>query len=219
MKAFMPVLIATIAWIGVTPATPLPEDARPFEFPAVPGTTWVYRSTSPRGKVTAVVSDVATDKDRSVTVTINSTESDGHDGLWEKLSIQGHRLLLHQHGPFKHTPPTPWLLHPFNTTAKWAIDTTLVTPGSEFHANGVMTQYPVERVNVPAGRFDAVRVCVRGTLLGPWSQTRWYASGIGEVKRDDGGGSTLELVSFTRGRANRYPTAPPPREVGTARPR
>ncbi len=66
---------------------------------------------------------------------------------------------------------------------------------------GTKTAHGPERVEVPAGRFDAVRVEVRYTLFGKEQRmTEWYAPDVGRVKMVDAGGGTLELKSFTPGK-------------------
>jgi len=66
------------------------------------------------------------------------------------------------------------------------------------------TQYKAvgyENVTVPAGTFQALRVDAQSTLdmagnKSDFTQTLWYAEGVGTVKSDVGGVASVELVSY-----------------------
>ncbi len=54
----------------------------------------------------------------------------------------------------------------------------------------------VERVSVPAGQFDALRIQLTLAIAGPSTTTTfWFASGIGQIKQLDSDGTVYELVS------------------------
>ncbi|MBN9517407.1 hypothetical protein J0H58_02635 [bacterium] len=73
-------------------------------------------------------------------------------------------------------------------------------------ATHTVTSFPPERVAVPAGTFDAVRVhdvwAYDAEGFGPQEQTEWWAPGVGVVKmlyQDHNGTESFVLKSFTRG--------------------
>lgn len=90
-----------------------------------------------------------------------------------------------------------WLLkQPHRDRSEWGIR--LVEHPQE---KGTKTARGPERVEVPAGTFDAVRVECRYVLYGKDQQvTEWYAPNVGRVKFVDAGGATFELKAFTPGK-------------------
>lgn len=62
-----------------------------------------------------------------------------------------------------------------------------------------MTATGPERVEVPAGAFDCVRVDYRYPQRPDITHIRWFARGVGEVKIESGG-AQRELKSFTAGK-------------------
>ncbi len=93
--------------------------------------------------------------------------------------------------------------------AKLVIDSK-IRPGSLWQWTGERTKpageterwqvFPIEKVKVPAGQFDCIRVgglTIRGSVM--VYQTRWYAANVGLVKAVDVIGSkksTQELARF-----------------------
>ena len=76
--------------------------------------------------------------------------------------------------------------------------------------NSTSTLQAIERVSVPAGQFDALRVLLSISVFGPGgvvpiNSTIWFAQGIGEVRSLDSDGTLTELVS-----TNIVRTAPDP---------
>jgi len=79
-----------------------------------------------------------------------------------------------------------------------------VALGDSSMAVVIDTQYKAigyETVTVPAGMFQALRVDAQSTLdmagsKSDFTQTLWYAEGVGTVKSDVGGVASVELVSY-----------------------
>jgi hypothetical protein len=137
--------------------------------------------------------------DGTLHVTVNLTLED-EERLDEKMEVSAkglrmirntyRRTLPHPIWPLKVTPDADatW-------TGKWAV---FSRDGDVFEEQ----QYTAagwETVEVPAGKFQAIRVERVGTLQGSTNKcTSWYALDVGCVKWRDSTGSAV-LKSFTRG--------------------
>ena len=75
------------------------------------------------------------------------------------------------------------------------------TPGQTWGAglDSKLTAHGPEKIKVPAGEFECIRVEYRDSRGPDPVQTRWYAKGIGEVKVTSGD-LVIVLKSFTPGR-------------------
>lgn len=165
-----------------TVAAPVPKvKGSPYHFPTTVGAKWVYE-TPDGGLESAVVSAVEKDGDDLIvsregvdgTRTAYTKTVVSPDGLRQEREFTGGKL--------------GWVL---KSTAK-AGDSWDMPEG------GKRTVHGPEAVEVPAGKFTALRV--------EWEQsggkcTSWYAPGVGEVKRVMKWGETetvtRALKSFT----------------------
>jgi hypothetical protein len=99
-------------------------------------------------------------------------------------------------------PTTPILFLPMDpdVTKEWSVDTEV--SNQKIKGNFVATK---EKVTVPAGTYDAVKVSGKDMTIGATSTTveYWYAKDVGIVKLKFTLGSqdaTLELESYTAGK-------------------
>jgi hypothetical protein len=195
-----PVLVSAVLLLVAGCATPLPQTSpsgMPAQVPAPTlevGNHWRYAvrdafTNLPRGtveyRVSAVQGDTAT-----VTVSANgreSTELYTRDGNW--LSRPATNLPL-----FNYSPAYRAFDFPLTPGKKWSARATATDP-----ADG--RRFPVlihgevlgwERIRVPAGEFDALKVH-RVVHLGYWvynvrgrsliTETEWYAPGLRQAAK------------------------------------
>ncbi|AWM37558.1 hypothetical protein GobsT_44540 [Gemmata obscuriglobus] len=196
--------IALLILASVVAAAPVPKEARKpnWQFPTLVGTEWVYETAGRRnGLTTDTIAEVGLRRGdpmihiRSTfecviegmeTSTINATRLIVRDGcLWEMAGDAPGFLLL-------KFPPRVGDVWERKHTAL-AFDRTVTRVVVE------------ERIKVPAGTFDCVKVETRaytGDTL-EWTETNWYAPVVGLVKST--GGPIKEraklLKTFTPGPA------------------
>ncbi|QDU23460.1 hypothetical protein ETAA1_54600 [Urbifossiella limnaea] len=203
MRLIVTTVVCFSVGVYVLLAAPIPDAARPFTLPHTIGTKWTYRVKGSDEKLTMVVTDIVSDKEHGNLVTVSYRSTKGEPGIWEIVSLDGRQLLVHQQGPFECVPPIPWIRTPYLQHDKWVVQYTLSTSSSSFDYAAQFVQGPVARVEVPAGKFEAVRVHAIREGFGRGARTRWYANGVGVVKEVEKGGDTLELVSFEPGQKPR----------------
>lgn len=177
-------------------------------FPLAFGNSWVVRQNGVNGTMTVggnlVVNGVTT-----------SGISDSLDGAIEYLTNDALGLRLHR----IYSPPT--FIDGCGNVAETdtyspplTIVPAIATIGQSTYSNGVVTAdvnpcgvFPFgysltsvieqfERVSVPAGAFDALRVKLTLNIAGVISEgTYWFAPGVGQVKFLSSSGTVDELVS------------------------
>jgi hypothetical protein len=203
VQRLLTTLLVFAGLIGFAPAAPVPTHLfpkNPLYISVQKGTRWVYEGTSPGELV--VSSSEWDEKSGTTTVTITSPRQDGSHAPNQKLAVSGRGILWLENtaGPFD----SPfWLLKvPVRQAEEWAF----TTSGSGIaNTIGTMKVVRVEDIEVPAGKFTTVRVkeevqsLVNGKPAGGYSQTRWYAPGVGLVKWQCGDAGTV-LKSFTPGK-------------------
>lgn len=175
--------------LTAAPAAPVPREHRrpvPY-FPTAVGTRWVYERDGRELVDTVTAAERA---GGAVLVTVRREDSGTVVGQ-DKLLVSGEGVFRVAATGQRLDPPVCLVRLP--VPARWA-----VTGGG---VTGTCAARRVEAVDVPAGRFEAVRVdgvyTVHGTAA---TSTEWYAPGVGVVRQETGVGSTLRLVSFTPGR-------------------
>lgn len=166
-----------------TPAAPVPKGRTPSGyFPTRVGAKWVYKVTRPDrvGEVTVRVSAVETKEDGATSVTLGEVREGDQisgqftvrpDGLYQDVDFPGGAI---------YYPAICVLKLPHRHGASWATESRVIqSPRAE-----TRTAYGPERVEVPAGRFDAIRVeSVYARRPAPAQrQTEWFAPGVGLVK-------------------------------------
>jgi len=199
MRIIVATAVCFSVGVCVLLAAPLPDFARSFTLPMAIGTKWTYQVKARDERITTVVTAIDSDKKYGKLMTVSYQSTKGETGIWEVVSLDSRQLLMHQKGSFESVPPIPWIRTPYVQHDKWDVQYALSSASSSFDYAAQFVQGPVDRVEVPAGKFEAVRVHAIGEGFGRWAQTRWYANGVGVVKQVDKGGDTLELFSFEPG--------------------
>ena len=191
MSRVLACLLAILLLSGLD-AAPIPKTT-PKEtklyFPTTVGSKWVYQSED--GEYTEVVKDVVNkEKERCWIVSVSRVDKDGKEVPSKEWEVSEGALILTKSAVSpKKRLAWPHLLLPHNPGKQWQF-----LPESDSHP---CVAIKPQRVKVPAGEFDAVGVeLYSGRQL---VETKWYAIGIGLVKRTDLDGKVdLELKSFTR---------------------
>lgn len=181
-------------------AAPVPkEKGKELYFPVEIGAKKVMQRTGGVGgaeEYTQTVTKVE-EKDGVFTVTVHQ-ESGGRDWptLVYEVSVKG--VFQKKAGGGKETEPAPLLKLPAKEGDTWEAD----------QPKGTVTVGKEEEVEVPGGRFKAVKVEV--TRPGGRGQspktTLWYAPGVGLVKQviaTGGADRVTELKAFTPGKVEK----------------
>jgi hypothetical protein len=165
-------LLLTATVIPAAPVAPPPRAVPPY-FPTTVGAKWVYESK--RGRTTEelvqVVSAVRPRPDGRTVVSVTAAFGElTHPLKTVVVSDEGLDWTGAHGGLFDR--PAQLLKLPLRPGLTWKRqpEETATT----------MTAHGPERVKVPAGEFDCLRVEYRPN--GVMTQTRWYARGVGEVK-------------------------------------
>jgi hypothetical protein len=188
-----------LAPVALAPAAPVPRGAGPrYFYPTRVGDRMVHIRDEPRAEFTTYVAKVEK-VDGAFHVTVNLILRD-EEQLDEKMEVSSkglrmirntyRRTLPHPIWPLKVTPDADatW-------TGKWAV----FTNSGDIFEEQQYTAAGWEMVEVPAGKFQTIRVERVGTLQGSKSKcTLWYALDVGCVKLTYDS-TTVVLKSFARG--------------------
>ena len=178
--------------LGVDPGTAQATTAAgspALYFPTVVGTERVYLVGG--REVRDVVTAVERDGDAFV-VTLAKPDQPGGDV--RVLSVSGDKVLIHRNGDLRYDPPHVVLRPKAKVGDSWHL---FGTPGEgEVHRLA-----GAERVTVPGGTFDALRVDYGARTAGGFEAagSLWYTPGVGSVKNNRGGKDVLLLKSFKPG--------------------
>lgn len=204
--AFISIVLSICS--GSTSGAPVPPGAYPpIYFPTQVGTRWVYLYPSSQEGI-EIIKNVERCHECSV-VTIEYFDENGKS-LVQVLSVSREKVCVIEDWVCKYGDPLPWVKTAAKPRDSWQIATWYKFKGADKYAvgkAGTFTYLRTEKVKVPAGEFQAMCIEARG-IMG-WSETRWYAPGVGLVKRINNANQTIVLKSFVLG-GN---IAPPPREV------
>jgi hypothetical protein len=163
-------------------AAPAPKRTEPVPyFPTAVGARWAYDRGGGREEVVEVSAVEKVDGE----LVVSRSSVDGPVTQYTKMVVTPTGLRQDQ---YNSGPSTVWVLR------------TDVRPGGSWDTpEGKRSVHGPERIEVPAGKFDALRV--------EWEQAgsrmvSWYAPGVGEVKRvERRGGEEIVfrvLTSFKR---------------------
>lgn len=200
----MLIIAATVAFAALGLAVPAPRDAwGPNLFPLAKGARWEYRRTIEVQAGTDVksldvrVGEVAGGRDgAAVTIT----------GDFEYLGF-GERMLLtaegvsYRGGQGRGEKPLALVRNAAKAGDQWD---SLMPIGCGGFANAKATAGDPEEVEVPAGKFKAVKVTYSAFVFN-YQRTMlvWYADGVGVVKQvycPDSTNIVIELVKYTPGK-------------------
>ena len=188
-------LLVVVALISLAPAAPVPKHLMPkgpqFNFPTGVGTKWVYVIEG-GGEHTRVITRVE-EKNGAKFVTSDWIASTTNRRTQTIEAITADGVYIHKENGETRDPPLLSLKLPPSAGEVWCYTFSM----NGFEIRTQKTAGPVEKVKVPAGEFDAVRVDVEMHLKGKELKTTdWYANGIGMVKSSGG----FVLKSFTPGK-------------------
>jgi hypothetical protein len=188
-RMLLVVPVALTALLTVAHAVPVPEGATlkgPVYFPTKVGAKWVYDEDGTE-KIFAVVK---VEEGRLwKTVYTERCLPDGNV-RYQTMRVSPYGLVQLREWENEWSPPIQLLKLPPGPDTKWF-------PISE----DPWTVHGPERVKVPAGTYDAVRVDVLGRSNGPREMCScWYAPGVGLVKATIGEQTVKVLKSFEPGK-------------------
>lgn len=178
----------------VVPEAPPPRPATLY-FPTRVGAKWVYLWTSDKEKdeeVVEVVAAIEQGKDGAKVITVARVGRDGNAHPVQRFEVSSRGLLWTENlfGQGLHGPGCQLKL-PHKPGQKWSNGWTGLKT--------TLTAHGPEKVKVPAGEFECIRVEYRDERSPDPIQTRWYAVGIGEVKLKSGD-LLIVLKSFDAGK-------------------
>jgi hypothetical protein len=185
--------------VGEVPAQDAaPAPAPPYYFPVQLGTRWVYLWKHEGRKdeeAVEVVMAVESGNAGAKVVTVGRAHEDGKNWPTEKFEVSPRGLMWKEnlvgYGGYPE-PPHFQVKLPHRDGQTWAIDPA-ARNGTRLRARGP------ERVKVPAGAYDCIRVEYLQNHPTPTpTPTRWYARGVGMVKLECGDLQVV-LKSFTPG--------------------
>jgi hypothetical protein len=174
----------------------------PLYFGTRVGDTWVYEIRTPAAKVDMIEAVSAADEKDGVVVVAVTRTYQGETAVSQQLAVseQGLQLLAVGGSNLSHAQ---WVVKvPVKAGDTWTVD--LDAPPGRQPLKLTYTVRGEEEVEVPAGKFKAVRVdTTLNDPVVPMPISRWYAPGIGLVKsvskigKDD---RVQILKSFTTGK-------------------
>ena len=124
------------------------------------------------------------------------------DGNWLRHPIINHD----RHVDYEFTNPYPAYMFPLDTGKSWSVRVDAVNPATG-RRNSVRIDGQVvgaERISVPAGAFDTIKI-KRRVYAGDWNtftfetniyETEWYAPALGRAVRSE---TTSEYLDSSRG--------------------
>jgi hypothetical protein len=185
---------------ALAPAAPVPTGAdKVLYFPTKVGAKWVQQSDKGFER-TEVITSVE-EKDGSKLVTI-SREQDGKQVPHLKLSVSPKGVFLVggvRDGDAEFSPPMCLLKLPLKAGEPWDFD----CARGLGRLTGTATAHAPEDVEVPAGKYRAVRVEMEHQTKGGnrHRSAYWFAPNVGWVKREGlEGKDTFVMKSFIPGK-------------------
>ena len=194
-----PLLVLALAPV-IAPAAPRLKDAADegLFFPIAVGSRWVF--VGPQGEFEEAVTEAKPDGPATV-LTVVRTEA-GKETWRSTFRVSRGGVELIASGGVTYEKPSPWLRTGLEPGAEW--EYRYSRQETRFHVRVKFAG--LESVEVPAGKFEAMRLEGAETThpqgLGNGQanlSTTWYARGVGPVKRAWHGEATT-LKSFTRGK-------------------
>lgn len=188
-------LLAVFVTGGIAPHVVSQEALKPNYFPHAKGSKWEYRRTFGTD-IKNIAVRVAED---NLTV-MKFTGDFEYLGLKEQMEVSGEGI-NYPAGERKADTPMPLLLrNTFKAGDEWD---SLLPAGCGFSRAKATVNGP-EDVEVPAGKFRAVKVTYVGRITGSTvTMPVWYADGVGVVKQvfnPTGSNIIIELTKYTPGK-------------------
>ena len=193
----------TLLALAASIAAPVPKDFKAklaAYFPLNNGDEWVYRIDTLRSRVVATGVAVKGGVTTGELVTYDGDEGSEREATRQTLRIDNDGVhCTHMNGKAL-TPPYTVLSFDPKRENKWQAE-------GELDGKDYLSRWEIvgkEDVEVPAGKFTAVRVTMSFTVGKlPIAAQLWYAEGVGQVKMTNTGikGEIVqELRSYTRGK-------------------
>src|SRR5262245_14186278 len=194
-------LPALLLALPLAPAAPQSKEKErsPAYHPTAVGARWVYEYNG--REVTWEVTQVEV-KDEETQVTVSEV-TDGRLAPLEKVAITPKGLFRSEVGG---VPVSSWCILKFPVREGTAWEFEFAPQRGLVGQSGTTTVGKTEEVEIPAGKFTAVRVEMVVTVRNgarldpPIKSTTWFDPGIGVVKSISDQGSTRVLKSFTPGK-------------------
>ena len=195
MRRLLVVLCVPAFFATLAPAAPVPKhllkNQEPvYYYPTTVGAKWVY--DEPGGDRVLVVSEVKDRKGAKVVTVVE--ENVNGPFVREVIAVSEVGLARLSMGSATFDAPQAMLQSPFRVGTTWQVKAPAV--------DGAKTIAAVERIKIPAGTFEAVRVDANTSFGGaaPLIYSTWYAPGVGLLKITEGNKVHLLLKSFTPGK-------------------
>ena len=198
MTRALAALPAVAFLLGVAPAAPVPPEANKpvFYYPTERGTELVYESSG-GGTVKHVVTAVEK-KDGALVVTLTQVLDNGQSLPHEKMVVTEKGLTRTEISGSALTPPLVMLRVPHPKGDKWEFAVSGAW-GNGVEVKGTKVAVGVEKLKLPIGELDAVRVDSDYTLNGNnMKATFWYSPRVGVTQINQAQGQSLKLKSVTR---------------------
>jgi hypothetical protein len=181
----------------LVPAAAQRDDQKPRLYhPIQVGAKWVYQDGQEDLTLVATAVD---QKDGAKVVTVARVAGDKQVPHY-KMAVSEKGLYILQMSQLDFDPPMCRLKFPHKPGDTWEVN----VPGRPNfrELKCTVTVHPPAAVEVPAGKYTAIRVEWDGTDSGmPRRMTEWYAPGVGLVKRvTDAPKGEQVLKSFTPGK-------------------
>lgn len=177
--------VCTTLLMGLATAAPIPGDAAKLYFPTTLGTRWVYENDG--YEIVHVITEVET-KGKLTIVSVARIEGETNSHV-RTMAVSSEGL---------------WQVGPFSKAVEGRLWFKLPAVAGPPKMDGlyIMTVVGHEKVKVPAGEFDAIRVDEDNRhLLGSAAPTRvsyWIAPGVGIVKSSSKTGNDEEKVEVLK---------------------
>jgi hypothetical protein len=188
------VLLAPALLLVAAPAAPIPKEKpqTPY-YPTQKGAKWVYHFN---GDDAPLVVTGVEEKDGAVIVSEEfRTNLATQPVVRTKVSVSGKGLFLVAALDRAVDPPIGLLKLPHKPGNKWE------NTGRNPDRTETCTAFGPEEVEVPAGKYQAIRVEAEFAIGGkPYRSTAWYAPGVGLVRKVHPDGEVQVLKSFTPGK-------------------
>jgi hypothetical protein len=189
----------TLSLLVAAPAAPVPKSAKPTYYAATKvGDKMEFRDADGKETHSSVVMKVEEAKGGGLLVTEGMSSRGGPPKPHRVLLVTEDAVAIKEGLAFRHKAYDPPQVI-FKLKGKWEWEITLQS-GLKYTERYAVER--TERVEVPTGTFEAIRV-QRSDSAG-YGLTVWYAPGVGEVKRvEDNGpgkGQVRVLHRFTPGK-------------------
>jgi hypothetical protein len=199
----MSVTVFIVISVAVGWSAPIPkgEGQRSF-FPTTIGTKWVFMSNRlDRWEEFELEIQDVKQKDGVTTLTIvDNTVKSPMDprNIWYVISESQKGISVVREASFNYERPIELLRLPAKIGDHWKFDTHYRTVGglTACPKDGRMKVAAIETVKTPAGEFESVRVEGVGGGTGRWTETYWFARGVGLVKWVSNARDEYALKSF-----------------------